>query len=81
MTKNSIYRAVYNRRERLLNEGYDYKDVILKKTMSSQIFGTNELLDTHLENLNKVMYENIEAVKQIKIFANPALGKYETKIK
>jgi len=81
MTKNSIYRAAYERKQQLLNTGYDYKDKIMKNTLSSQMFGVNETLDTFLENINTVAYENIEAVKQIKIFANPALEKYEKNIK
>ena len=81
MTKNSIYRAAYERKQQLLNLGYDYKDKIMEKTLSSQMFGVNETLDTFLENVNQVVYENVEAVKQIKIFANPALEKYEKNIK
>jgi len=81
MTRNSIYRKTFSRKERLLNQGYDYKDNILKNTMSSQMFEVNETLDMYIKGLNDVMYENIEAVKQIKVFANIALDKYETKIK
>ena len=53
----------------------------MENTLSSQMFGVNETLDTFLENINEVVYENVEAVKQIKIFANPALDKYEKNIK
>jgi hypothetical protein len=80
MTKNSIFRAAFNRRQQLLNAGYDYKDKLMQKTLSNQMYGVNETLDTFLENINEVMYENVEAVKQIKIFANPALDKYERNI-
>jgi hypothetical protein len=80
MTKNSIFRAAFNRRQQLLNTGYDYKDKLMQKTLSNQMYGVNETLDTFLENINEVMYENVEAVKQIKIFANPALDKYERNI-
>jgi len=81
MTRNSIYRAAYERKQKLINTGYDYKDKIMENTLSSQMFGVNETMDTFLKNVNDVMYENIEAVKQIKIFANPALEKYEKNIK
>ncbi len=81
MTKNSIFRKAYTRRQRLLHTGYDYQDKIMKNTLSTQMFGVNETLDTFLENINEVVYENVEAVKQIKIFANPALEKYEKNIK
>jgi len=80
MTKNSIFRAAFNRRQQLLHTGYDYKDKLMQKTLSNQMYGVNETLDTFLENINEVMYENVEAVKQIKIFANPALDKYERNI-
>ena len=81
MTKNSIFRQAYTRKQKLINTGYDYQGKILKNTMSQQMFGVNETLDTFLDSLDQVVYENIEAVKQIKIFANPALDKYEKNIR
>lgn len=80
MVKDSIYRAAYKRREVLTNPGFDYKDQILKRTLSSQLFGANTTLDNYLNYLNKIVYEWVESIKQIKIFANPALDKYEDKI-
>jgi hypothetical protein len=80
MVKDSIYRAAYKRREVKTNSGFDYKDQILKKSLSSQLFGANTTLDTFLTQLNKVVYEWVESVKQIKIFANPAVDKYEDQI-
>ena len=60
--------------------GYDYKGNILKKTLSGQMFGVNPTLDTYLSKIDAIVYEWIEAVKQIKINVNPALDKYENKI-
>ncbi len=80
MTKNSIYKAAYERRENRLHQGFDYKGKILQKTMSSQMFGVNPTLDQFLADIDDIMYEHIESVKQIKVWANPALDKYETKI-
>lgn len=80
MIKNSIYRAAFERNEKRLHTGFDYKGKIMKKTLSSQMFQVNETLDTFISNLDEVYYELVEAVKQIKIFANPALDKYENKI-
>ena len=68
-------------KKKLINKGYQYKDTILKNTLSSQMYGVNDTLDTFLENVNDIVYENIEAVKTIKVFANPALDKYERDIK
>lgn len=80
MVKDSIFRAAFERGEKRLHLGYDYKGNILKNTMSSQMFKVNETLDTFLKDIDSVYYEMIDAVKQIKIFANPALDKYENKI-
>jgi hypothetical protein len=81
MVKNSIYRPIFDRREKRENTGFDYKGQILKKTLSSQMFGAHPLLDYLLERVESVVYEWVEAVKQIKITANPALDKYENKIR
>lgn len=80
MVKDSIYRAAFKRRELRTGAGFDYKDQILKRSLSSQLFGVNTTLDTYLEKLNKIVYEWVEGVKQIKIFSNPAVDKYEDKI-
>lgn len=81
MVKDSIYRPIYERREKRKNLGFDYKGNILKKSLSSQMFGAHPLLDHLLQQVEKVVYEWVEAVKQIKISANPALDKYENKIR
>lgn len=80
MVKNSIYRPIFERRERRLNLGYDYKDNIMKNTLSGQMFDVNEDLNIYIKQINDIMYNLIESVKQIKIFANPALDKYENKL-
>jgi hypothetical protein len=80
MVKDSIFRPAYSRREKRTDLGFKYKDVILKKTLSTQLFNVSPIIDTFLTNLNKVVYEWFSAVKQIKIFASPALDKYDDKI-
>jgi len=77
MTKDSIYRPIYKRRQKRLNLGYDYKDNIMKNTLSSQMFNVNSTLDKFIKSLNDVVYNWVESVKQIKIHANPAIEKYE----
>lgn len=77
MTKDSIYRPIYKRRQKRLNLGYDYKDNIMKNTLSSQMFNVNSTLDKFIKSINDVVYNWIESVKQIKIHANPAIEKYE----
>lgn len=81
MVKDSIFRPIYLRHEKRMHEGFDYRGKILKRTLSSQMFEVNSTLDTYLQQLDKVVYEWVEAVKQIKIHCNPALDKYETKIR
>lgn len=81
MVKDSIFRAIYARKEQRLNVGYDYKDKIMKNSISSYMFGVNENLDYFIGQMDKIVYEWVESVKQIKIFANPALDKHENKIR
>lgn len=81
MVKDSIFRPMYDRREKRLHLGFQYKGKILKNSLSGQMFGVNDLLDNYLAKLDSVVYEWVEAVKQIKISANPALDKYESKIR
>jgi hypothetical protein len=79
MRKDSIFRKAYGRNEKRLYLGFDYTAKVLEKTISPQIFGVSAFLDGFLEKLNKMVVNNIDAVKKIKIFANPALDKNETK--
>jgi hypothetical protein len=44
------------------------------------MFGSNPILDNFLSRIERYVYEHIEAVKQIKIFANPALDKNENRL-
>lgn len=80
MTKDSIYRPIYERREKRLNLGYDYKNNIMKNTLSNQMFEINEPLSKLITSINDTVFNWVETVKQIKIFANPALNKYENKL-
>jgi len=80
MVKDSIYKPIFKRREKRLHRGYDYKDKTMENTLSNQMFGVNPDLDKFIKSINDVVYNWIESVKQIKIFANPAVDKYENKI-
>ena len=80
MIRNSIYWTVYNRKDRRLHLGFMYKGNVLKKTLSNQMFGANSTMDRFLAYMEQFIYEHIEAIKQIKIFANPALDKNENRI-
>jgi hypothetical protein len=80
MVKDSIYRSTYERREKRTNLGFNYKGQILKRTLSSQLFEVNETLTTYISNIEKIVYEWVEAVKRIKTYVNPAVDKYENKL-
>lgn len=80
MVKDSIYKPIYERREKRLHRGYDYKDNIMKNTLSNQMFEVNPDIDRFIKSINDIVYNWIESVKQIKIFANPAVDKYENKL-
>lgn len=80
MLKDSIYRETFQRKDKRLNQGYDYKDKIMKNTLSSQMFGVNQTLDKFIKSVNDVVYNWVEAVKVIKAYANPAVDKNDNKI-
>jgi hypothetical protein len=44
------------------------------------MFDANPVLDSFMGYIETYIYEHIEAVKQIKIFANPALDKNENRL-
>lgn len=80
MIRNSIYAPLFNRKDNRLHLGYMYKGKVLSKTLSNQMFGANSLLTAFLGFMEPFIYEHIEAIKQVKIFANPALDKNENRI-
>lgn len=80
MIRNSIYWTVYNRKDRRLHLGFFYKGQVLRKSLSNQVFGNNSVMDGFLSFMEQFIYEHIEAIKQVKIFANPALDKNENRI-
>jgi len=80
MHRDSIFKKAAARKERRLYLGFFYKDKIMERTTSPYLFGVSSFMDSFILRLNNMFYNNIEAVKKIKIFANPALDKNETKI-
>jgi hypothetical protein len=67
-------------RDVLLHTGYDYREQVLRRTMSKQMFRTNETLTGFLDRIGEVIYDLIENVKRIKTFANPALDRNERRL-
>jgi hypothetical protein len=80
MLKDSIYKETYRRKDRRLNLGFDYKDQILRKSLSSQMFNVNSTLDKFLKDINDIIYNWIESVKMIKTHCNPHVDKYENRL-
>ena len=80
MIRNSLYWTIYNRKDQRLHLGFKYKGQVLKKSLSNQMFGSNPIVDGFLAYMESFIYEHIEDVKQIKIFANPALDKNENRL-
>jgi hypothetical protein len=80
MHRDSIFRKAIERKEQRLYIGFKYRDKIIEKTVSPYLLGISSFMDKFLLKLDAMVFNNIEAVKKIKIFANPALDKNETKI-
>ena len=80
MHRDSIFRKSIERKENRLYLGFSYKDKIIEITVSSYMLGVSAFMDRFLLKLDAIVFNNIEAVKKIKIFANPALDKNTTKL-
>jgi hypothetical protein len=80
MLKDSIYKPIYERKEKRLHLGYNYKDNIMRNTLSDQMFDVNSTLNKFIKNVNDTVYQWIESVKMIKTYANPAVDKNENKL-
>ena len=80
MNKDSVFKKTFERNEKRLYVGFDYKNVIIEKTVSPYMLGVSAFMDKFLLKLDTIVFNNIEAVKKIKIFANPALDKNSTKL-
>jgi hypothetical protein len=80
MIKDSIYKPIYERREKRIHLGYNYKDNIMRNTISDQLFSVNSTLDKFIKSINDTVYQWIESVKMIKTYANPAVDKNENKL-
>lgn len=79
MLPESPYRQTFSRKDNRLHLGYDYKDNILKRSTSNQMWGVSDVMDRFLTDLNSVVYRWVEAVKKIKVWSNPALDKHENR--
>lgn len=72
--KESVYDVAEHLRDKIDHKGYDYKETLFKKSMSSFLF-REEKRAAILGYMQTVMFELIERVKQIKNHVNYVVGK------
>jgi hypothetical protein len=77
--RESIYDKTYSFGEDLKIKSFDYKDVIMKKTLSNHLF-KNEKIASFLTYINDIFYTYIEMVKYIRIYDNYTVKKNYKKI-
>jgi hypothetical protein len=61
--------------------GFDYKDNLMKKSMSPRFFSGNTMVEQFISYINKMMYESIESVKIVRNFFNYTVKKDQKDIK
>ncbi len=76
----SLYKQAFTINEDINEPGYDYQSTnIFRKTMSPHMF-QNTILIEFLNDISKIMVNNIESVKSIRIHNNFATDKDNTNI-
>jgi hypothetical protein len=68
MHPDSVFRKPLESNNTNKHRGFDYKGKILKKTMSSKMFTSNELLHDYLVKLDNIIYNGFENIKTIRGF-------------
>jgi len=77
--EDNVYNETYLPFEKRKNLGFQYKDYVLKKTLSKRLFN-NKTMSGFLGYVNDMMYETIESVKKIKTFFNYIVDKNDRRI-
>jgi len=80
MLYDGPYWKLGTRKDKMLHLGFDYKNEIMLRTLSSRMFNTNKTFITFIKYINDIMYQLVESVKNIKTFANIATHKYEKRL-
>lgn len=62
----SLYKRIIEKDVVFINTGYNYKGNILKRTMSSKMFTSNQLLYDYLMKLDDIIYQLFDNIKSIK---------------
>ena len=76
----SHYKIAYDADWELKNTGFNYEEELMKKTLSSYMFGNERLSTFILEHLNPIMVFFINKVKFLRIYYNFAVPKDYEKI-
>lgn len=79
MQKENVYEYTHLPFEKRLGEGFDYKEVILKKTTSARLFN-NDVMAGFMGYINSMLYETIESVKKIRVHFNYVVNKNDKRI-
>ena len=70
----SLYNITEHYGEDIKYLGFDYKDVIISKTISNYILQNTEMI-TFMEYINDIFFVLIESIKKIRIFNNYTVNK------
>jgi hypothetical protein len=76
----SRYKVTYENGWDLKNTGYDYNNILLRRTLSNYLFKNPNLSTFLTERLNPIMTFFINKVKYVRIFYNYAVPKDYQKI-
>ena len=71
---------LYDEGEDRKNLGYDYKETLLKNSLSNRMF-KNDILSAFIGKINTIMVEAVDSVKLIKTFFNYTVHKDDRKIR
>lgn len=79
MIDGSLYDDTFEFGKSLKNGGFDYSDVLLKRSVSNYLY-RNENLSGFLEYLNELIVNDIESTKKVRVFKNFTVDKNYKKI-
>lgn len=74
-----LYDFTYESGEKRKNLGFDYRPVLLQRTLSTRLF-QNRVLGDFLQKINDILVKDVDSVKRIKTFFNYIVKKDDIKI-
>jgi hypothetical protein len=75
----SLYEIRDHKNDVLKNQGYDYTNTLMNRTLSNYLF-RNEKVAGYLQKLNAIMVYYLNSVKTIRVFYNFTVPKNYQKI-